>query len=144
MAFFLFLMSRFIGNLIASPLQCTEKIYISGVFTNFKAFLPEIYKKGLISTLLFRAYMINSSYHSLHKEVEELKKIFKRNAYPVSFIDKCVFRFFNKIHQKKVIVYHVDPPVSRFDFIHGEKRTHSNLQEQPSLLQIERDFQNFE
>ena len=81
-----------------------RKDTFSGVFTNFKAFLPEIYKKGLISTLLFRAYMINSSYHSLHKEVEELKKIFKRNAYPVSFIDKCVFRFFNKIHQKKVIV----------------------------------------
>ena len=49
----------------------------------------------------------------------------------------------NRIHRSKK-GSHVDPPVSRFDFIHGEKRTHSNLQEQPSLLQIERDFQNFE
>ncbi len=84
-----------------------RKDTFSGVFTNFKAFLPETYKRGLISTLLFRAYTINSSYSSLHKEVEELKRIFRRNAYPSSFIDKCIFRFFNKIYEKKVLVHTV-------------------------------------
>ena len=78
-----------------------RKDTFSGVLTNFDAFIPDTYKKGLVSTLLFRAYMINSSYSSLHVEVEKLKKIFSRNAYPSSFIDKCIFRFFNKIHEKK-------------------------------------------
>ena len=51
-----------------------RKATFSGVYTNFKSFLPDEYKRGLLSTLLFRAYKISSSYHSLHKEVEKLKK----------------------------------------------------------------------
>ena len=73
-----------------------RKDTFSGVFTNYEAFLPEIYKKGLISTLLYRAYMINSSFLSLHDEVEKLKKIFKNNGYPMKFVDRCIFQFFNK------------------------------------------------
>ena len=84
-----------------------RKDTFSGVFTNFNAFLPDIYKKGLISTLLYRAYMINSSYHSLHVEIEELRKIFRRNAYPNSFFDKCVLRFFNKVYDKSLPVHTV-------------------------------------
>ena len=84
-----------------------RKDTFSGVFTNFNAFLPDVYKKGLISTLLYRAYMINSSYQSLHKEIEELKNIFRRNAYPSSFFDKCVLKFFNKMYEKKLPVHTV-------------------------------------
>ena len=84
-----------------------RKHTFSGVFTNYNAFMPEIYKTGLISTLLYRAYMINSSFLTLHDEVEKLKKIFRKNGYPMSFIDKCVFAFFNKIYLKKDPVHTV-------------------------------------
>ena len=84
-----------------------RKDTFSGVLTNFNSFLPDTYRKGLISTLLFRAYKINYSYSSLHAEVEKLKKIFCRNAYPNSFVDKCIFRFFNKIHENKLPVHTV-------------------------------------
>ena len=84
-----------------------RKDTFSGVYTNYKAFMPETYKKGLLLTLLYRAYMISSSYLSVHKEVNELKNIFRRNAYPDSFIDKCIFRFFNKIYEKKDPVHTV-------------------------------------
>ena len=57
-----------------------------------------------IFTVVYRAYMINSSYESLHTEIEELRKIFRRNAYPSSFFDKCVLRFFDKIHGNKLPV----------------------------------------
>ena len=78
-----------------------RKNTFSGVFTNFKAFLPNVYKKGLVATLIHRAYMINSSFLSLHKEVEKLKTIFKKNGYPTKFVDKCIFKFFNKLYQKR-------------------------------------------
>ena len=84
-----------------------RKDTFSGVFTNYTAFMPEKYKKGLISTLLYRAYMINSSFTGLHDEVEKLKGIFRKNGYPPSFIDRCVLRFFDKIHEKKVLVHTV-------------------------------------
>lgn len=63
--------------------------------------MPETYKRGLVSTLLYRAYMISSSFQSLHKEIENLKKIFSKNGYPSKFVDKCILKFFNKLYEKK-------------------------------------------
>ena len=78
-----------------------RKDTFSGVYSNFRSFMPETYKKGLVSTLLYRAYMISSSFMSLHKEVENLKMIFSKNGYPSKFVDKCIFKFFNKLYEKK-------------------------------------------
>ena len=93
------------GNKFSSSVH--RKDTFSGVFTSFNAFMPEVYKKGLISTLLYRAFMINSSMITLHSEVEKLKVIFRKNGYPSSFIDRCIFRFFNKIYEKKTPVHTV-------------------------------------
>ena len=78
-----------------------RKETFSGVYTNFKSFLPEVYKKGLISSLLYRAYRISSSYESLHQEIENLKKIFTKNGYEMKLFDRCVLNFFNKIFDKR-------------------------------------------
>ena len=87
------------GNTITSSVH--RKDTFSGVFTNYESFLPEVYKKGLVATLLYRAYRITSSHSSLHDEVEKLKNIFKNNGYPMKFVDRCIFRFFNKIYEKR-------------------------------------------
>lgn len=78
-----------------------RKDTFSGVYTNFKSYLPDSYKRGLVSTLLYRAYMISSTFQSLHEEVEKLKKIFSRNGYRETFIDKCIFKFLNKLYDKR-------------------------------------------
>ena len=78
-----------------------RKKTFSGVYTNYESFMPEEYKRGLISTLLYRAYMINSSYMSLHDEIEKLKKIFINNGYPVKFIDRCIRKFLDKMFEKR-------------------------------------------
>ncbi len=78
-----------------------RKDTFSGVYSNFRSFMPETYKRGLVSTLLYRAYMISSTFQSLHKEIENLKKIFSKNGYPSKFADKCIFKFFNKLYEKK-------------------------------------------
>ena len=75
-----------------------RKATFSGVYTNYSSFIPDTYKSGLVSTLLYRAYVISSSYKSLHEEVERLKKIFAKNNYPSRFVDKCIFNFFNKVY----------------------------------------------
>ena len=84
-----------------------RKDTFSGVFTNYKSFLPDVYKRGLISTLLYRAYMINSTNVSVHEEVERLKEIFKSNGYPMKFVDRCILKFFNKRYEKKTPVHTV-------------------------------------
>ena len=84
-----------------------RKDTFSGVFTNYVAFIPVEYKRGLIATLLHRAYTINSSLSGLHEELTKLKKILKKNGYPESFVDKCISRFFDKIHQPKTPIHTV-------------------------------------
>ena len=57
-----------------------RKDTFSGVYTKFKSFMPETYKSGLVSTLLYRGFMICSSFQSLHKEIEKLKIIFSNKC----------------------------------------------------------------
>ena len=81
-----------------------RKDTFSGVYTHFESFLPDAYQRGLISTLMYRAHQICSSYKSLHKEVEKLKTIFRRNGYPSKFVDRCIFNFFNKVFEKRALL----------------------------------------
>ena len=86
-----------------------RKVTFSGVYTNFDSFMPDTYKRGLVCTLLHRAFQITSSYISLHEEIERLKKIFANNGYPLKFVDKCIFHFFNKIYDKRPAVEDPEP-----------------------------------
>ena len=67
-----------------------RKAAFSGVFTNFKSFMPVTYKFGLVHTLLHRSFSICSSYEKFHEEIVLLKEVFKKNEYPQFFIDKCI------------------------------------------------------
>ena len=84
-----------------------RKMTFSGVYTHFRSFMPDTYKRGLVSTLLYRSYMINSSYISLHEEIQKLKIIFSKNGYPAKFVDRCISVFFNKLFEKKEIIHAV-------------------------------------
>ena len=84
-------------------LSLYRKKTFSGVYLNFNSFLPMDYKKGLIHTLLFRAYNICADYVTLHTEIEFLKSIWQRNSFPLFFIDKCIKRFLDKLFIKRNI-----------------------------------------
>ena len=70
-----------------------RKPTFSGVYTNYISFLPQIYKSGLIRTLLFRLYTICLDWNMVHKEIEHLKSVMRRNAYPDRFIDSTINHF---------------------------------------------------
>ena len=74
-----------------------RKKTFSGVYLNFKSFLPIDYKQGLLFTLLFRAYKISSDYSKLHEEIEKLQIIWQMNKFPLFFIDKCIYKFLDKL-----------------------------------------------
>ena len=77
--------------------QFTTCVYrkptFSGVYTNYSSFLPEIYKSGLIRTLLFRLYTICSDWQLIHQEIEHLRTVMRRNAYPDRLIDSVIHHF---------------------------------------------------
>ena len=78
-----------------------RKPTFSGVYTNYSSFLPEIYKSGLIRTLLFRLYTICSSWSLIHMEIEHLRSVMRRNAYPDTLIDNVIKRFLAHLFAEK-------------------------------------------
>ena len=80
-----------------------RKPTFSGVFTNFKSFIPTVYKFGLVYTLLHHCFSITSSYEKFHNEINSPKQILKLDRYPTQFIDKRMKQFLQKHYVTKVI-----------------------------------------
>ena len=70
-----------------------RKLTFSGVFTNFESFIPDLYKRAIIETLLHRSFRLCSNYENFHQEIEILKSILKRNSYPHNPVNHCIKRF---------------------------------------------------
>ena len=87
-----------------------RKPTFTGLFTNFDSFIRISYKKGLISTVLFRYFNISSSYAIFHAEVKKFKKIMISNGYPEKSFDRIVRSFVNKIFEKQSSVSEPSEP----------------------------------
>ena len=57
-----------------------RKPAFTGVFINFESFVPDIYERGLIETLLHRSFRLCSNYENFHRQIETLKSILKHNS----------------------------------------------------------------
>jgi hypothetical protein len=66
------------------------------VILNFSAVCPIQWKTGLITCFLNRAYLVCSDWSLFHEEINKLREIFCRNAYPRSIFDHCVGKFLSK------------------------------------------------
>ena len=75
----------------------SKKNTFSWVYTNFKSFIPETYKIGLIKSLLFRCFRLCSDFIKFHHEIDNLKRILYKNSYPRDLVDKCIKEFLDKI-----------------------------------------------
>ena len=70
-----------------------RKSTFTGLYTNYNSLIPKCYKFGLVLTLLHRIFAICSSYQSLHEELEKIKLILRKNAYPLDFIYFAIRKF---------------------------------------------------
>ena len=80
-----------------------RKKTFSRVSTNFKSFIPETYKIGLIKSLLFRCFSLCSDFIKFHHEIDNLKSILYKNSCPRDLIDKCIKEFLDKILTPKSV-----------------------------------------
>ena len=67
------------------------------MYTNFISFIPLEYKFDLVHTLLNRCFRLSSDFLKFHHEVDKLKKILPKNAYPKKFTDKYIQKFLNNM-----------------------------------------------
>ena len=60
-------------------------------------FIPLEYKFSLVHTLLNGCFNLSLDFLKFHHEVDKLKKILSKDAYPQNFIDKCIQKFLNNM-----------------------------------------------
>ena len=106
--FFSFLDVKITGSNNQLFTSVFRKATFSGVFTNFKSFMPFTCKFGLVHTSLHCSFSICFSYEKFHEEIVLLKEVFKNNEYPQFFIDKCIKKYLNKLFVPKRIIHTVD------------------------------------
>ena len=59
-----------------------RKVTFSSVYSHFEHFIHFSYKVGLLSTLIYRCFIICSNLSKFHLELERLKDIFQETAIP--------------------------------------------------------------
>ena len=67
--------------------------HIQGYIQIFVLILPDTYKKGAFTGLLFRIYSICSNWSIVNDEFAKLRKMFADNCYPTYLLDKCINQF---------------------------------------------------
>ena len=67
-----------------------RKKTFTGVYTNFKSFIPKTYKIGLINSLLFWCFSLCSDFIKFHHEIDKLKSILYKRSYPLDSVGKCI------------------------------------------------------
>ena len=78
-----------------------RKPTFSGLGSSFFSFCPLKYKINAISTLLFRAYHLSSSFINFDIEVSFLKNFFVKNGYLKSTFENQVNKFLSNIYEPR-------------------------------------------
>ena len=81
-----------------------RKPTFTGLYSNFKSLIPVEYKKGLVSTLLFRLHSVCCNWSIFSLELSKLKNILIANGYPLTFIEERTRIFLDNLHKRKNIV----------------------------------------
>ena len=96
------------NQLVTSVTSVFQKARFSGVFTNFKSFMPAMNKFGLVYTLLHCSFSICSYVKNFIKKQCYLWTFSKRMNYPQFFIDKCIKNYLSTMFVSKRIIHTVD------------------------------------
>ena len=72
----------------------------TGVLLNYEAMAPKQWKRAIIKCFLVRAKRISSSPELFNKELHNIKRIFKENAYPEHFVNEVISEFFQSIEKE--------------------------------------------
>ena len=81
-------------------MPCIEtKVFVkptnSGLLLHYHSHVDDRYKRGLLTTMLDRAYRLSSSWSYFTEECERLKSVFSKLKYPKHLVDSTVKTFLN-------------------------------------------------
>ena len=82
----------------------TEKKHALEFILTFSSFIPLEHRFVLVYTLLNPCFCLVFDMSKFHFEIENLNEILLSNGYSNTFIDKCLFKFMNKLYVKKPLI----------------------------------------
>ncbi|CAF1391704.1 unnamed protein product [Didymodactylos carnosus] len=84
----------------------STKVYRKSTFTSlltrWDSYVPDIYKRNAIGTMVHRAIRICSSYKLLDEEFEKTMEIAGHNGYPNRYVDKIIWEKLDQYYTLKV------------------------------------------
>ena len=96
----------FLDVLIDNSNKFNTSVYhkptFTGLFMNFKSFVPQCYKLNLIKTLLDRVFKINNTWVGFDVDLKSLKHYLLRNNFPEKIIDRNIREYLDKKLGSKV------------------------------------------
>ena len=90
-------MLPFLGTQLLNKHTRVEKVYVkptnTGLLLHYKSHVDDRYKRGLLKTMLDRAYRLSSNWHYFSEECDRLKLVFSRLKYPDNLVNSTISRF---------------------------------------------------
>ena len=90
-----------------------RKPTFSGLGTSFFSFISRSLKFSAISSSLFRAYRLSSTYSSLHTELEFIKRFFRDNGFPMKIVYSFLHKFLDLQYVRPIRTFDV-PKLQRY------------------------------
>ena len=95
-----------------------RKKTFSGLLTNYFSFCSFVYKIGLIRTLVDRAYKINSTWVGLHKDLNKLTSILRKNLYPTKNVEMIIRNYLTNAKTKNPTSSQPEPSKRYFKLLY--------------------------
>ena len=91
-------MLPFLGTqLLNKHTRVETKVYVkptnTGILLHYKSHVDDRYKRGLLKTMLDRAYRLSSNWHYFCEECDRLKLVFSGLKYPDNLVNSTISRF---------------------------------------------------
>ena len=81
------------GELCTSVYQ---KETYTGLLTNFRSFVPFVYKRMLVNTLVDRTFKINNTWIGFDVDIKKLTSVLCKNMFPIKMIENIIGKYLSK------------------------------------------------
>ena len=92
--------------------KCTENQLTRDFCFIFKAALLTVTKKGLVNTMVDRAYRLSSTEEAFTKECDKLRTMFSKLRYPNTLVNSTIHRFMQETDRAPHAVTFSEPSVN--------------------------------
>jgi hypothetical protein len=80
-----------------------RKPTFSGLLTKWNSFVPKAYKYNAVSSMVYRAIQICSTYETLHNEFKFIKKLTLKNGYPLAFVESVIRKQLDLLYKPRPV-----------------------------------------